>query len=168
MSGQWISHDPQVQADSSPHACQTGPVKPTSIKRCVWSMTCASAVRYEGAAMPPLPEQSTGCSARGYLPFIAQTLLGYILVPICCAKSSVLTAGAIAISHPPADQSDGSLLLRSASMGLHAARGRPGATPGNGKPRRLTSEQRSLQKRDEPGLVTATTTLHFPSGRCHY
>lgn len=97
-------------------------------------MTCASAGWYEQAALPPLAEQGTRCPVAAYLPFIDQTLLGYILVPICCDGSLVLAAlAAAAISHRPTDQSDAFLLLRSASMGLDAARGRPGQTPRKSK-----------------------------------
>lgn len=72
------------------------------------------------------------------------------------------TAGAVAISHPPADQSDG--FSASSQQRLNGTSCCARQTGGHARKRKAQEFDigTALQKRDEPGLVTATTKTSHP------
>lgn len=123
-------------------------------------MTCAFGVWYEHAAIFPLSGQSTRCPEPGYLPFIDQTFLGYILVPICYY---VLRPGCWC-NLPSSNRPVGCIFALSQRLNGTSCCTRQ---TGDQARKRKTKTKKfdigtTLQKRDEPGLVTATTTLYIP------
>jgi hypothetical protein len=151
-----MTHRTKLTRDSAP--ARLASLKPTSfiiiihqeLRAC--SMTCAPAVGYQSAVPFPLPEQSTRFPVSGYLPFIDQTLLGYILVPSWCNLPSTKPTSRMLFCFFAAPQCD--FMLHAADRGSRQEEENPEA-------RGLTSEQR-CRREMSPAFVTATTTLLYP------
>lgn len=147
MSGQWIWHDPQVLADSRQRASQTGQLsRPHQELHLVDDMCLRYVVRVRR------DDFSSGTKYRvllypGTCPFIDQTFLGYILVPICCEAlgPELLVQSQSPILQPTSRMPCCFFAAPQWDFMLHAAD--RGPRPGKGRPRRLTSGT-LLQKRE--------------------
>lgn len=158
MSGQWICHDPQVQADSSQPACQTGQSgRPHQELHPVDDMCLRCVVRACRDTFSPGKKYPVLCvrvpavhsTKPSWATFSSRSAARSSVVNCWCNRNLPSSSRPVGwlFCFFAAPQWD--FMLRAADRGC---------TPGRGKPRRLTSEQR-CRREMKPGLVTATTTL---------
>lgn len=166
MSGQWISHDPQVQADSSQPACQTGQSgRPHQELRLVDDMCLRCVVRVCRDLSSPRTKYRMLCVR---VPAVHRpNLLGLHSRPDLLQSAPVLNSWCnrnLPCSSRPVGW------LSASSQRLNGTSCCARQTGGHARKRKTQKFDigTALQKRDEPGLVTATTTLRIPSGLSHY